>query len=307
MHLLQLPISVCLVSILAFASQDLSQVGGKALDADDECESGTCALQALQLSSERKTLAAEIPSLCSSFEQIDDCNAEPLCKWCLDESSIGTCQSDAYEATDKEECGIIEKSCKSLGPGDACSANVDCKNCRTYDQNYSYCIERDSNEAASSNCDGDDTTTVHENISRPNSTSDGLPKLQSSGASVIVYHQTSPGAAAAIRISGFRPGSGGWCGGAIYFATSPRATETKAISPTSQLGYIITARLKVGRAIRLNNRCQGVEEARRMGYNTVIFNPGDGDEYVTWDSSRISVIGGSAYQNSRNVPRWHRR
>lgn len=307
MRLLQLSVSVCFAS--AFADLSQAEAGGKALDADDECESGTCALQALQMST-RKLLEAEIPSLCSSYQQIDDCNAEPLCKWCLDASFEGTCQSDAYEATDKEECGIVEKSCKSFGPGGACSANVACKNCRTYDQNYSYCIERDSNEAAYSNCDGDDTVTVQNEIIIPNSTSKGessSPKLQSSGASVIVYHQTSLGAAASIRRSGFRPGTGGWCGGAIYFATSPRATETKAISPTSQLGYMISARLNIGRAIRLNNRCQGVEEARRMGYNTVIFNPGDGDEYVTWDSSRISVIGASAYQNSRNVPRWHRR
>merc|ERR1711879_144160 len=38
------------------------------------------------------------------------------------------------------------------------------------------------------------------------------------------YHQTAPEICNLIMSSNFKPGSSGWCGGAVYFATNPEAT-----------------------------------------------------------------------------------
>eukprot|EP00933_Yihiella_yeosuensis_P030583 TRINITY_DN2420_c1_g1_i1.p1 TRINITY_DN2420_c1_g1~~TRINITY_DN2420_c1_g1_i1.p1 ORF type:complete len:333 (-),score=52.81 TRINITY_DN2420_c1_g1_i1:141-1139(-) len=118
------------------------------------------------------------------------------------------------------------------------------------------------------------------------------------GRVMTLYHQTSQAAGSAIIRGGFRPGKSGWCGGAIYFATSPRATESKAIAPSSQLGYMLRCQVAVGEVKRLNNRCGGVGAARSAGY-TVVFNPGDGDEYVIWNSRQVRGCSGFPYRNHK--------
>lgn len=104
------------------------------------------------------------------------------------------------------------------------------------------------------------------------------------------YHQTSPEIGAAIMREGFRPGHGGWCGGAIYFATTPQATFWKAIASTSHHGFIIEARVRVGRVKYAPKHCYGGMNGRRLrreGFDSIRFNPGDGDEIVIYDPHQV--------------------
>ncbi|CAJ1337070.1 unnamed protein product, partial [Effrenium voratum] len=102
--------------------------------------------------------------------------------------------------------------------------------------------------------------------------------------------QTSPQACKAILKTGFRRGSDGWCGGAIYFAMSPQATKTKAIGTQSQGGCVIEARVDVGRVAYLGGDCGGKKEQVPSGYDSVSFDPGDGKEVVIWDKSRVKSM-----------------
>eukprot|EP00931_Biecheleriopsis_adriatica_P091432 TRINITY_DN6531_c0_g1_i1.p1 TRINITY_DN6531_c0_g1~~TRINITY_DN6531_c0_g1_i1.p1 ORF type:complete len:250 (-),score=34.87 TRINITY_DN6531_c0_g1_i1:207-956(-) len=116
------------------------------------------------------------------------------------------------------------------------------------------------------------------------------------GRVITVYHQTGMRAGPLILKLGFRPGRQGWCGGGIYFALSPRATQGKAIGPDSHKGFMIQARVNVGRVkyyprthvrSRVCDRRMTRGKLRSMGYDSIRFNPGDGDEVVIYDSSRV--------------------
>jgi len=111
--------------------------------------------------------------------------------------------------------------------------------------------------------------------------------------SKYLYHQTSPEIAAMIMHTGFKPGSAGWCGGAIYFATDPKATFTKAIGTNSHLGVILKAHVNVGRVCKMAKTCDQsmtAAKAHSKGCDTIEFNPGDGPEYVVYDSRRVHSI-----------------
>mmetsp|Transcript_2578 Transcript_2578/g.6530 ORF Transcript_2578/g.6530 Transcript_2578/m.6530 type:complete len:303 (+) Transcript_2578:94-1002(+) len=111
---------------------------------------------------------------------------------------------------------------------------------------------------------------------------------------MTLYHQTNQHAATLIKQHGFRPGSSGWCGGAIYFATSTQATYTKAIGPDSHKGAMLECQVDVGRVLHQDRRCGGhahnQAELDGLGYDSIQFNPGDGDEYVIWDKSKVLSI-----------------
>lgn len=62
-----------------------------------------------------------------------------------------------------------------------------------------------------------------------------------------VFHQTSPEVCDLILGSNFHIGSGGLCGKAIYFAQTPEATRTKAITASSHGGCMIEATVEVGK------------------------------------------------------------
>ncbi|CAE8619662.1 unnamed protein product, partial [Polarella glacialis] len=108
-----------------------------------------------------------------------------------------------------------------------------------------------------------------------------------------LYHQT--GAAAAgmtagplILANGFKPGSTG--GGGIYFATSPLQTESKAIGPDSHIGFMIKATVDVGRLKPMGRQCNKNLNGKKlasMGYDSVTFNPADGQEYIVYSSDRV--------------------
>jgi len=110
---------------------------------------------------------------------------------------------------------------------------------------------------------------------------------------MTLYHNTGYSAGMAILANGFRPGTKGWCGGGIYFATSPKATLTKAIGPDSHQGFMIEAQVDVGKVVHADSECKingrTVTGRRLEGtkYDSVSFDPGDGVEYIVYDSARV--------------------
>jgi len=107
---------------------------------------------------------------------------------------------------------------------------------------------------------------------------------------MTLYHQTSPEIAALILNGGFKPGSAGWCGGGIYFAVTPGATYAKAIGPDSHTGFIIEATVKVGKVLHLPETCDRSMTGQKLasqGYDSVAFNPGDGDEYIIYSNDQV--------------------
>lgn len=116
------------------------------------------------------------------------------------------------------------------------------------------------------------------------------------GPSMTLYHTTSIGAAHSIVHHGFRPGHGGWCGGAIYFIDQPYLPKTKYAPGITKSGVILQAKVRMGRmATHFNRHCKGyggtgVYAAKHAGYNSVEFNPGDGNEFIIWDRRQVSSV-----------------
>lgn len=123
------------------------------------------------------------------------------------------------------------------------------------------------------------------------------------------YHQTSKEVCKLIMAGNFKPGHGGWCGGAVYFAMSPEATVTKAIADSSHDGCMIEATVDVGKQKRAGKTCDGLTASRckDRGFDSVIFNPGDGDELVIYDPSKIKSKRILPYKESWRVPSLRRR
>eukprot|EP00438_Fugacium_kawagutii_P021911 Skav207158 [mRNA] locus=scaffold573:351120:357875:- [translate_table: standard] len=132
--------------------------------------------------------------------------------------------------------------------------------------------------------------------------------IRHSGNVRTLYHQTSVGAGYSILKSGFRRGHIGFCGGGIYFALSPQATYGKAVGVDSKHGFIIEARVDLGRVHTKGRSCttsmscwarplkQTIQCLDRgyhgghwqsEGYDSILFNPGDGGEYMIWDKNRV--------------------
>merc|ERR1711974_421017 len=91
--------------------------------------------------------------------------------------------------------------------------------------------------------------------------------LGAEGQIVTVYHQTNAEDGALILKEGFKPGKVGWCGGAIYFAKTRAETYTKAIGPDSHTGFMIEARVDMGRVLVLDSNCTGHERVSE-GYDS---------------------------------------
>jgi len=106
-----------------------------------------------------------------------------------------------------------------------------------------------------------------------------------------LYHTTSPDIANRILHSSFHPGNSGWCGGAIYFVDTPYLPRSK-YGPQTQSGAVIKAVVDLGRMAYMDHHCHsgfgsGMGAAARAGFNSIRFDPGDGNEYVILSSSRI--------------------
>lgn len=122
----------------------------------------------------------------------------------------------------------------------------------------------------------------------PPSTAAPTPALR--GHIMTLYHQTSKEIGELILKSSFKSGSSGWCGGGIYFAKTPEATFTKAIGANSHQGFIIEARVDLGRMKQLTRTCDGSMTGAKLqseGYDSLTFNPGDGDEFVIYSADRV--------------------
>lgn len=115
------------------------------------------------------------------------------------------------------------------------------------------------------------------------------------GRTMTLYHTTSRAAAEAIVRTGFRPGHTGWCGGAIYFINHPYLPKTKYAPGITQTGAILEAKVSMGRMAYMNRHCKGyggtgTGVAKRLRFNSLKFNPGDGDEYIIWHSSQVNSV-----------------
>jgi len=74
---------------------------------------------------------------------------------------------------------------------------------------------------------------------------------------------------------------------------SPQATKTKAIGNDSKSGCMIEAKVDVGRVKYEGPRCGHKwtkQEFLQTGYDSIRFDPGDGDELVIYDSSRVKSM-----------------
>eukprot|EP00929_Paragymnodinium_shiwhaense_P119624 TRINITY_DN91524_c0_g1_i1.p1 TRINITY_DN91524_c0_g1~~TRINITY_DN91524_c0_g1_i1.p1 ORF type:complete len:357 (+),score=74.28 TRINITY_DN91524_c0_g1_i1:118-1188(+) len=125
----------------------------------------------------------------------------------------------------------------------------------------------------------------------------------------IGYHQTSPEICRLILQSEFKRGHGGWCGDGIYFAMTPEATRTKAITENSHEGCMIEARVDIGRLMHFPccRKCKDVGTLERQGYDSVIFNPGDGEELVIYDAKRVVSMRTIPYKKAWEVEHRRRR
>merc|ERR1712203_7422 len=122
---------------------------------------------------------------------------------------------------------------------------------------------------------------------------------------MTLYHTTSSTVAEAIVASNFRPGSNGWCGGAIYFLDFPGLPTAKMDPVHSQTGAVIEATVDLGKVCVIekpagcldgssgkccpapNGAGFGTTGAALAGCNSIKWNPGDGWEYVIWEPERV--------------------
>jgi hypothetical protein len=128
-----------------------------------------------------------------------------------------------------------------------------------------------------------------------------------------LYHVTGSKIGPKILRWGFRPGHVGWCGGGIYFGNTPEETKIKAVGVDSKQGYLIEAKVNVGnvvfkprfcisdaKCVRDNPgfaghlRClsnkpfdEVKSELEAQGHDSIVFNPGDGNEVVIYDKSQV--------------------
>eukprot|EP00441_Pelagodinium_beii_P047321 CAMPEP_0197621744 /NCGR_PEP_ID=MMETSP1338-20131121/2226_1 /TAXON_ID=43686 ORGANISM="Pelagodinium beii, Strain RCC1491" /NCGR_SAMPLE_ID=MMETSP1338 /ASSEMBLY_ACC=CAM_ASM_000754 /LENGTH=231 /DNA_ID=CAMNT_0043191281 /DNA_START=121 /DNA_END=816 /DNA_ORIENTATION=+ len=122
-----------------------------------------------------------------------------------------------------------------------------------------------------------------------------------------LYHMTTGAAGASILKSEFRSGHDGWCGGGIYFAVSPYDCWHKATAKSQSSDvFMIEAVVDLGKSKPMPYYCTsnpvctmytvaycGIDKESRAdamqkeGYDSMTFNPGDGQEFVIFQGSRV--------------------
>lgn len=108
-----------------------------------------------------------------------------------------------------------------------------------------------------------------------------------------LYHLTSPYICGLIQKSGFKAGSNGWCGGAIYFAANPNSVWTKAVGVNSHTGCLLRVRVDVGKVKNMPPTCDLHMTRAKLnatGHDSIKFNPGDGVEYVIFQPERVLSV-----------------
>jgi len=110
---------------------------------------------------------------------------------------------------------------------------------------------------------------------------------------LTLYHQTSPHICDLIIQSNFLAGKVGWCGGGIYFAMDAQATNNKCIGPQSNKGCILQVRVDVGRTWFKGKTCNRSllgKDVLAAGYDSVSFDPSDGQEYAIYQNRQVLSI-----------------
>jgi len=132
---------------------------------------------------------------------------------------------------------------------------------------------------------------------------------ETGGQLLKLYHQTSPEAGQSILKTGFRLGSGGLCGPAIYFSPSPKDTDVKAVGGR---GFIIEAIVDMGRMKVMNGQCDhsmNTDKMREHGWDSLTLDRGGfGEcwflphcyEYIIYDNHRIKHMKGYPYNGWRS-------
>jgi len=115
------------------------------------------------------------------------------------------------------------------------------------------------------------------------------------GPVMTLYHTTSVWAAKSIVKGGFRPGHTGWCGGAVYFINHPYLPKSKYAKGITQSGAILEAKVSMGRMAHMGRRCKGwggtgTRAAKRAGFQSLTFNPGDGSEFIIWNPKQVQSV-----------------
>mmetsp|Transcript_53619 Transcript_53619/g.124895 ORF Transcript_53619/g.124895 Transcript_53619/m.124895 type:complete len:319 (+) Transcript_53619:58-1014(+) len=295
-----------LLALVAALVAVVPGAGEKAPDAialanDDECTGEACAVNALQVQSRQMAREAEDAGasewtgdavLVGGNETWASCAAYG----CNGYSRYRPCQCNSKCYKYHNCCGDYYNRCilparshhqqhhqqqASSHSGAACSAVPACRSlhgncCPTASGSYLGCCPESMIPHGSAN----PTTVEH-------------------GRHVMkVYHQTSPQICKLIMANGFKLGHSGWCGGAIYFAMTPEATRTKAITPHSGVGCMIEAKVDVGRmkTYPCCRYCGGRQDQqigwtesnlRASGYDSIEINPGDGPELVIYNNNRV--------------------
>lgn len=291
----------CLQSVLG------NDIGASMLTLDDECQADddSCSLNAIQRRGQQVTIQGNSERLAASPKFSAGVACNPLCNQepdseedlrgvddatsddslpRLSSSGIRHYGQDCYK-----RCGKVAGLCPSFcGQGNACCRYGfpnpdDCAGVRWWPIMHAHtCVTPHPTPT---------TTTLPSTPASPSP--EECSGRASTGAVVTLYHQTGCEQGPLILAEGFKLGRLGWCGGGIYFATTPGATETKAIGIDSKKGFMIEVQVAVGRILRGDNTCKvnGMQligsPLHQAGYDTVLFNPGDGDEYVVYCSSQI--------------------
>lgn len=265
-----------------------------ALAENDECAGaeGQCGLNALQLKAAAKTSVSIHRHASARVGQSPFVSCDPSCSDEGEEDELGV---DAelggsrvwhYAQNCWHACGGAGPCPHFCGPGNACCRwgfNTDPGVCHAV--GFWPVVHMH--------------TCVHPHVPvpapapQPGNPSSGCSGRAAGGQTTTLYHQTGCDIGPLILSGGFKLGSHGWCGGAIYFATAPAKTETKAIGEDSHKGFMIEAQVMLGnigsadKACKYDGHVKTGDNLFAMGYDSTRFNPGDGDEYVVYCSSQV--------------------
>jgi len=295
------------VLALAAAAQDLAPLFADEKDLDDECgaegDQEACALSAIQ---KRSAVFEEPASLDFADEQLTNKTSEEdevpgpadpaLVRYQPEELGaspdeepvLGSAPLRHYAWNCWHACGRKSGSCPGFcGEGNAC--------CRWHVGGPPECHQVKYWPVIHMH------TCVKTRHSSP-SLVPGAPSAPVTGGTMTLYHMTSPESAKDILNSNFRVGGGGWCGAVIYLVNQPYLPKTKWNPQTTHGGAWIQLTVNTGKMCDMHRTCndgqsggcctgadggKGAMGAAKAGCNSIKWNPGDGDEYIIWNSAQI--------------------
>lgn len=126
---------------------------------------------------------------------------------------------------------------------------------------------------------------------------------------MTLYHQTTEAAGRSILGTGFRPGTQGVCGGAIYFSPTAKDTGVKAVGGH---GFIIEAVVDMGRMLTMDANCDPYMTGAKLkakGYDSITIDRGwvlecwflpHCKEYIIYDAHRVKKMKGYPYSDAQS-------